>query len=524
MSRRTRIVSSLLVLACASSIAWANKKTFNIHDDLLAFPQYQVLFPDDYILDSHAKDLLQNPTSASTSDDHQGNSAQVYLGHDAHGSTPEPPPAGDHDFRYEEMALGDQRFLCQIPRVQGDDRANATGESHQADEQKELARAMDRGLELLREMEGRCMYYISGWWSYSFCYKNQIKQFHALPSGSGIPSYPPMEDQTTHSFILGRFPQGEEDDDIEAESDHKKSITDVAELQTKGGSRYLVQRLDGGTRCDLTGRHRKIEVQFHCHPQSTDRIGWIKELTTCSYLMVIYTPRLCNDVAFLPPQQDEVHAIECREIISPAEVSDWEAMREYQRAQHLVESAVTEEFAVVGDIQVGAQTLVGSEGKEIEKGRVASAGEETIDVVAKRENGEIQQKSREELKKYDLDPEKLETLKKRLEDWAKGKDWTLEVVSINGERQLRGFLEEDEDEEAAGHPGEKKASSEQEPTLEAPPSDETGTAETLKQEPEPEQQQQQQQEQQQQEQQEEELPSQPDDNVVGSNEEFKDEL
>ncbi|OOF96317.1 hypothetical protein ASPCADRAFT_206498 [Aspergillus carbonarius ITEM 5010] len=481
MPRRNRVVSSLLVLACASSTAWASKKEFNIHDDLLAVPQFEVRFPDDYVLESQARDLLQQRhDSSSTFADSQENSAQVYLGRGNHDTNQaKPPQEGYGDFSYEEMLLGDQRFLCQIPRIQIDDRVNATGESHEADEQKELARAMDRGLELLREMEGKCMYYISGWWSYSFCYKNQIKQFHALPSGSGIPNYPPMEDHTTHSFILGRFPQGDgDDDDVERESEHKQPTTDMAELQTKGGSRYLVQRLDGGTRCDLTGRNRKIEVQFHCHPQSTDRIGWIKEMTTCSYLMVIYTPRLCNDVAFLPPQQDEVHGIDCREILSPAQVPDWEAVREYELAQRLVESAVVEGFPLVGDIQVGAQKLVGSEGKEIEKGRVAWAGEERIDVVAKRENGEVYQMSREDLKKYDLDPEKLDTLKKRLEEWAKGKDWTLEVIEINGERQLRGLVDEDEEEEDGGS-GEEGS---QEEMITAAPSKEGGAVEPQEQE------------------------------------------
>ncbi|RAL01572.1 PRKCSH domain-containing protein [Aspergillus ibericus CBS 121593] len=481
MPRRNRVVSSLLVLACASSTAWASKKEFNIHDDLLAVPQFEVRFPDDYVLESQARDLLQDRhDSASTFADSRENSAQVYLGHGNHDTDQAKSPwEGDGDFGYEEMLLGDQRFLCQIPRVQVNERVNATGKPQEADEQKELARAMDRGLELLREMEGKCMYYISGWWSYSFCYKNQIKQFHALPSGSGIPNYPPTEDQTTHSFILGRFPQGEgEDEEVEGDSEHKHTSTDVAELQTKGGSRYLVQRLDGGTRCDLTGRNRKIEVQFHCHPQSTDRIGWIKELTTCSYLMVIYTPRLCNDVAFLPPQQDEVHGIDCREILSPEQVPDWEAIREYQLAQRLVESAVIDEFPVVGDIQVGAQKLVGSEGKEIEKGRVAWAGEERIDVVAKRENGEVYQMSREDLKKYDLDPEKLEALKKRLEEWAKGKDWTLEVIEINGERQLRGLVDEDEEEEEGVTEGEGS----QEEMIAEAPSQETGEAESQEQE------------------------------------------
>lgn len=348
-------------------------------------------------------------------------------------------------FTYEEMILENRRHLCQIPLVTNDDH-NMTrdkGDS-KAEEQKELARATDRGLELLREMEGKCMYYFSGWWSYSFCYQKQIKQFHALPVGRGIPNYPPIEDTTTHSFVLGRFVEDR------GEEDQQPAKTDVAELHAKGGSRYLVQRLRGGTKCDLTGRERKVEVQFHCHPQSTDHIGWIKELTTCSYLMVIYTPRLCDDVAFLPPQQDEVHNIECREILMPDEVTEWEAVKEWYAVNQLADAAADADAAqpelqIVGGIEVGGRKLVGMEGKQIEKGRVASAGEERVEVVAKRENGEIRKISKQVLKKYDLDPEKVEDMKKLLDEQADGKDWTLEIVETNGVIMFQGKLAEDED-------------------------------------------------------------------------------
>lgn len=348
---------------------------------------------------------------------------------------------------YEELILKGQRFLCQIPIVNDEESNRTKAEVDENEEKKELARATDRGLELLREMEGKCLYYISGWWSYSFCYMSQIKQFHALPSGGRIPNYPPMEDQTTHSFILGRFPRL---DGREAERNAKsgKTTTDLAELQTRGGSRYLVQHLDSGDQCDLTGKSRKIEVQFHCNPQSTDRIAWIKELSICSYLMLIYTPRLCNDVAFLPPQDEQVHTIECREILSPEEVSSWQAMNEYYLSQKLVDAAETSDYAVIGGIEVGAQRLVGTEGRRIEKGRVASIGEEKVDVVAKRVNGKVQFLSADDLKKFDLNPEKVESLKKKLEEWAKGKDWTLEMVTGHGEHPfLRGVVDTDEDED-----------------------------------------------------------------------------
>ena len=347
------------------------------------------------------------------------------------------------------MIMDDRRLLCQIPHVTKEDLNTTTNDqANESEQQKELARATDRGLELLREMEGKCMYYFSGWWSYSFCYRKQIKQFHALPAGRNVPQYPPMEDPTTSSFILGQFPAHM--NSREEKQQQKQTQTDVAELHTKGGSRYLVQHLQGGTTCDLTGRARRVEVQFHCHPQSTDQIGWIKELTTCSYLMVIYTPRLCDDVAFLPPQQDEIHDIQCREILMPTDVADWEAMKDWYHAESLADAASAVELErtqIIGGIEVGGRKKVGMEGKVIEKGRVAMTSEERTEAVVKRENGQIQLVSKQLLKKYELDQDKLESMQKRLDELAEGKDWTLEVVlENNGVIKFQGVVADDDDE------------------------------------------------------------------------------
>ncbi|KAJ5591788.1 uncharacterized protein N7459_002157 [Penicillium hispanicum] len=452
MDKPSISLATWLMLACVASSASATKRPFNIHDDLLAYPQYQVVFPQEYILDAQAEELLRAQAS-SEDKSHVQNNPQVYMGkNDANDA--------DHDIReknaptyiYEEMVLDDRRLLCQIPRVNKDElNTTAWKQAGEADEKKELARATDRGLELLREMEGKCMYYFSGWWSYSFCYRQQIKQFHALPAGRGIPHYPPVEDPTTHSFILGQFPADSDDARKRTEEPKQTTKTDMAELHSKGGSRYLVQHLRGGTKCDLTGRERRVEVQFHCHPQSTDQIGLIKELTTCSYLMVIYTPRLCDDVAFLPTQEDEVHDIECREILFPEDVPDWEAVKEWYMAHQLPDAAAAaaahEKVQTVGGIEVGGRKLVGMEGKRIDKGRVASMGEEHVEVVAKRENGEVRRTSRQVLKKYDLDPDRVEDVKKRLEELAGDKDWTLEVVESNGVIKFQGVVDaEDEDE------------------------------------------------------------------------------
>ncbi|KAJ6134276.1 hypothetical protein N7523_000598 [Penicillium sp. IBT 18751x] len=444
-----------LMLACVAATASADKRPFNIHDDLLAYPQYQVTFPEEYILESQAEELLRTQASSES----PSSNPQVYTPKDStDGSTRSGQEATQPDYTFEEMILDDRRLLCQIPHVT-DDSNKTNSQAEEVDEQKELARATDRGLELLREMEDKCMYYFSGWWSYSFCYRKQIKQFHALAAGRGVPNYPPMEDPNTHSFVLGQFPADASDKE-EGKQEHRQTYpTDVAELHTKGGSRYLVQHLRGGTKCDLTGRDRRVEVQFHCHPQSTDQIGWIKELTTCSYLMVIYTPRLCDDVAFMPPQQDEVHDIECREILTPEDVPEWEAVKEWFKSHQLEDSATAQpqpEIQIVGGIVVGGQKLVGMEGKQIEKGRVASVGEErVVDVVAKRENGKMKPVSSQMLKKYDLSPERVEEMGKRLEELAKGKDWSLEVVESDGVIKFQGVVPDDD--EAPAQQNEEKA-------------------------------------------------------------------
>lgn len=370
---------------------------------------------------------------------------QIYTGKPHDGdATRNSQSAGRPQYSYEEMILDDRRLLCQIPRVRNDETNSTVGnEPTEADEQRELARATDRGLELLRELEGKCMYYFSGWWSYSFCYQQQIKQFHALPAGRGAPHYPPAEDPSTLSFILGKFSDENKGAATEDTRKDQAPKTDIAELHTKGGSRYLVQHLAGGTKCDLTGRERRVEVQFHCHPQSTDQIGWIKELTTCSYLMVIYTPRLCDDVAFMPPQQDEVNDIECREILMPEDVAEWEEGKKWYLAQQLVDEAEAQpEAQIVGGVKIGGHQLVGMEGKQIEKGRVASVGEEQH-VLAKRENGEV--KKMQGLKNYDIDPEKLEEMKKRLEEIAGDGDWILEVVELDGGLNIQGIVDRHEE-------------------------------------------------------------------------------
>lgn len=93
---------------------------------------------------------------------------------------------------------------------------------------------------------------VSGWWSYSFCHNREVRQFHHLPPQQNN-QWPPTEDPDTQSYVLGRV--------LPENFDSKGEKGAGTELQATGDLRYLVQKLGGGTTCDLTGKDRKIEVQ-----------------------------------------------------------------------------------------------------------------------------------------------------------------------------------------------------------------------------------------------------------------------
>lgn len=165
---------------------------------------------------------------------------------------------------YETLWLGPSRYLCSVPVVKPPPALNATEkEISRAAEEKELARATTRGWELLSELEQECLYFVSGWWSYSYCHNHEVRQFHqkAPQSGAAIAS-PPTEDPGTPSYVLGQV-SAEKRAKTEKQKGEGKSPTkgEGMELQATGELRYLVQKLGGGTTCDLTRKERKIEIQ-----------------------------------------------------------------------------------------------------------------------------------------------------------------------------------------------------------------------------------------------------------------------
>lgn len=218
-------------------------------------------FPISYVTEQYANSRLANKKARSSdtrSTNHQpasGDEASAISSGDKGGEGEEENGVA----KYERMILNDRPYLCAIPTARAEQASNATAPTSSPDDEKqELIRATDRGWELLQAMQGSCIYYVSGWWSYSFCYNNEVKQFHQLPPSRMVPVYPPQEDPSVQSYVLGSYPSKK---DGSWEEGDKKSAVELAKLETKGENRYLVQKIAGGTLCDLTDKERRIEIQ-----------------------------------------------------------------------------------------------------------------------------------------------------------------------------------------------------------------------------------------------------------------------
>ncbi|KAF2675056.1 hypothetical protein BT63DRAFT_420290 [Microthyrium microscopicum] len=474
-------------------LAIATQQAFNVNDDLFAFPQYEIIYNDESpVTSEYAAEKLGHGQTTLTP------------GSDLSKPRPSDPPDIVHDtplvLKWEKLTYHGSPYLCSIPTIPPPPPSVASNRTAE-DEANDLALAVHRGQELLKGMEGNCIYFVSGWWSYSFCYNEGVRQFHPLPSGRNVPIYPPVEDKSVGAYILGRF-QGterEEDDDntpddIEEPSKNHKSTpkkeqeTGLAKLEVKGqkgAMRYLVHNLKGGTVCDLTGEERSIEVQFQCENIPTDRISIIKETSICQYRMVISTPRLCNDVAFQPPKGPKPHPISCSPVmeadkIQPyidelqAATADYEA--EYQRtAKEYVNEAMEDIKAIlgvgskdadvdgnelvdgeydieipktknkvpsimVGDIEIGGHNLVPKSLKLPKRIPMGAAGsEKVLGTIAKSDGFTASEK---DLAKLNIQGGKeLEVIKDKVRRTAAGADWQIDVVETGrGVRELRGII------------------------------------------------------------------------------------
>jgi protein OS-9 len=181
--------------------------------------------------------------------------------------------------------------------------------------------------------------------------------------------------------------------------------------------------------------------------------------------MIIDTPRLCNDVAFLPPQEIKPYTIACTPVLPEASIPSYLAAKESLEAQADAEDdRLTQDLidAVnlletgqipltkshpnkVGTIEIGAHKFIPKD-KKLEKGAIVGGGKEKFLATIARKGGWTATEA--ELGKLGIKGVKhLEELKEEVERASGGNGWRLDVVETPRGRELRGVIEKDRVEE-----------------------------------------------------------------------------
>ncbi|KAF9227518.1 hypothetical protein BS17DRAFT_877747 [Gyrodon lividus] len=285
-------------------------------EDLYAFPKYRVTFLNNLpVLNETAQRWLQDGlrggeqeflTESSVEPTWHSHTAMREIGGSETGTLQEAPKFA---YSLEHMRMGpDNAFLCLIPPAR-DNGASAPAE-FDGDE------ALRNSWSLLQPLSGMCLYHRQTWFTYSYCHNQEIRQFKELaPTHPPAGPYEPTEDAEWEAFTLGRAPITPESRAGVVVADQPSQVANL-EVAHGPGSRYLVQRWGDGTFCDKTGKPREVEVQFHCSMTMTDSILLVREAKTCSYVLVVQTPRLCGQPGFESSLESRDESlIRCREII-----------------------------------------------------------------------------------------------------------------------------------------------------------------------------------------------------------------
>eukprot|EP01025_Chloroclados_australasicus_P028949 TRINITY_DN2875_c0_g1_i4.p1 TRINITY_DN2875_c0_g1~~TRINITY_DN2875_c0_g1_i4.p1 ORF type:complete len:335 (-),score=37.40 TRINITY_DN2875_c0_g1_i4:268-1239(-) len=151
-----------------------------------------------------------------------------------------------------------------------------------------------------------CLYRREGWWTYQYCHKIHVRQFHE------------EHEVLMSEYFLGAYNHSQELNWTKVLQNQNISF----QGSTKGDTtRYAPLQYDyGGEICDLTGQPRKTEVRFVCRQDMPDKnsIISIKEPATCQYTFTIAISALCSHPDF-EVEAPDVHLILCSSVPKPGE-------------------------------------------------------------------------------------------------------------------------------------------------------------------------------------------------------------
>ncbi|CAK4983902.1 unnamed protein product [Aphanomyces euteiches] len=136
-----------------------------------------------------------------------------------------------------------------------------------------------------------CIRRTEGWWTYELCIGDRMSQFHREQNG-----------ELTAEFSLGTY---NADANLASIKSRKSIVSEFLDDTYDKPQPAFEEVYEGGTPCDEVGRKRWTRVLMFCPTlkKQTPYIISIQESATCSYLLKVAVPSLCEHPYFAKEEQ-----------------------------------------------------------------------------------------------------------------------------------------------------------------------------------------------------------------------------
>ncbi|KAF9584723.1 Protein OS-9 [Lunasporangiospora selenospora] len=297
-----------------------------VYKDPLEFPKYQVHFLKELLREST---VTRSSTAASRAfrrqpmltDGLKDQDAAIYSDNEelTRLSKQEPNDAQPGTLVVMKGFDG-QRWACTIPPTVVSEPETVKKSAKELEQ--ENRQAIRRALASIEPLADVCLQATFYWWTYEFCYRRWIRQYHAaLVEGMLVPEHP------DGIFIMAKYqnlPKTNEDPLLPlhrlGSTPELKEMTSnptlvATELDFVNDRQTLIQRWEYGDVCELTNLPRRVKVQYQCAHVQGDIIHSVIEPSVCNYVMVILVPKLCEDPYFEIVPTPAATGIECRRVV-----------------------------------------------------------------------------------------------------------------------------------------------------------------------------------------------------------------
>ncbi|KAJ1459226.1 hypothetical protein M885DRAFT_613746 [Pelagophyceae sp. CCMP2097] len=160
-------------------------------------------------------------------------------------------------------------------------------------------------------LEGTCATLHQGWWTYEWCHRAAVRQFHLVQMPSAVQTTERDPDWSlggyTRTVAAGAHFDAAADAEasvgIDGEAIASKTVAEAAALSVGG----VVDIFDaGGQNCDEIGRGRQSLVSFKCCSSKRERklvsagagarafLTAVEETALCDYAVTVCAPHLCT--------------------------------------------------------------------------------------------------------------------------------------------------------------------------------------------------------------------------------------